>query len=175
MRLFIALPITKPVEQALGLALVRLESAVAATVPPERWHLTLAFLGEVADAQLVSQMLDHLSLPFLPAVTITHVGRGEQPQQVWAYAAATYPLLALQRMLVERLQQSGLPFPEADFTRPFIPHIRLGNLADSAKQTMLPDEAVQVTFVPKEAKLYVSVGAGENLHYEVQGSMPLTA
>jgi 2'-5' RNA ligase len=175
MRLFIALLLPEVVHKALRQAMVRWESYVKSTVPQDRWHVTVAFLGEVADDQDLAALLEDLSLPFLPAVTITHLGRGEQTQQLWSYAAPTYPLQTLHKIIMERVQSSGLLLPTADLHRDFVPHIHIGDFTAEAMLMMLPDEIIQATFVPKEAVLLASMRDGETSYYKPQGTIKLKA
>lgn len=96
--------------------------------PPEQFHLTLCFIGEVDGSSFldIREALAKVTFPAF-ALRLQSVGffppRG-QPRVVWAGIEKSEPLLGLQRKIATRLFQLGFE-PE---NRKFSPHITLARL-----------------------------------------------
>ncbi|KAA1171922.1 RNA 2',3'-cyclic phosphodiesterase [Marinobacter salinexigens] len=88
-------------------------------------HLTLVFLGEVADARLpeVVTSLEGLSLPMfdLDVCSLGCFGSASAPHNLWAGIEPEEPLAALHHELRTRLEGIGFAFE----SRRFRPHITL--------------------------------------------------
>jgi 2'-5' RNA ligase len=108
---------------------------------PVRWvardalHLTLQFLGEVADARVaaIQSALEALA-PQHAAFEMALGGLGafpdvRSPRVIWAGIEAAPELLSLQRAVALRLANLGWE-PEA---RPFSPHLTLGRARREAR------------------------------------------
>ncbi|MTW11775.1 RNA 2',3'-cyclic phosphodiesterase [Pseudoduganella eburnea] len=113
-------------------ALVRLQQAVRGRlIPPEKLHLTMAFLGR-QPAQSLPVLLEILE--GMPAValrlSIDCYGYFKRPQIAWAGPSAPpAALLALQSGLMERLVAAGF---SAATHGEFRPHITLAREANEA-------------------------------------------
>jgi len=96
--------------------------------PPEQFHLTLCFIGEVDGASFldIREALAETTCPAF-SLRLQSVGffppRG-QPWVVWAGVEKCEPLTALQHKVVARLLQLGF-VPE---NRKFAPHVTLARL-----------------------------------------------
>ncbi|MFM9059039.1 MAG: RNA 2',3'-cyclic phosphodiesterase [Planctomycetaceae bacterium] len=130
-RLFVALELPKPVGWRLGQVLAQPPRGVR-PVRPAQMHLTLHFLGDVADATHVALPGALARVAFEPfAVEIRRTGvfppRG-RPSVLWAGIADSAPLVALHAAVGTALASCGLEIE----TRPFVPHVTLARLTPAA-------------------------------------------
>lgn len=129
MRLFVALPIPPAIEDDLW----PLQDGVpgATWTAPDEHHLTLRFLGEVADARVaaLAAALDKLRLHGF-TLQLAGVGffppRGH-PTTLWAGVAERAPLDHLHAKIDLACGQLGL----GRDSRQFMPHVTLARLHDS--------------------------------------------
>lgn len=130
-RLFVGLE----VPDGLAERLVALQAGLpeARWIPRENMHLTLAFIGEVAepDAEDVAEALDALDGPPLAVEPdgLGWFGRPHQPSSLVMHARRTDALVRFQKRLSTRLREVGHP-PEA---RKFAPHVTIGRLKRTAE------------------------------------------
>jgi 2'-5' RNA ligase len=137
-RLFVAVDVSAEVRRALDEALRPLRELApgARWTAPEKWHLTLQFLGGV-DAQRLGELAQGLgqaalaSHPF--ALQLSGAGTFGRPGHdtvLWAGAAeGALPLERLARGVGAVLAPLGFP-PEA---RPFAPHLTLARAQDGRR------------------------------------------
>jgi 2'-5' RNA ligase len=181
MRCFVAVELSERVRQELGRLVREVRSKVRDVrwVRPDRMHLTLAFLGEVA-AEFVEQ-----ARPGLESAAAGHAvfeagmgGLGAFPSSgrarvVWAgMASGADRVQALQRDVVRALQPEGFA-PER---RPFIPHLTLGRLRVPADVgTICSLQFVSSPFVVDQVILFRSVLRPEGPEYTALATFPLAA
>ena len=142
MRLFVAVPLDDAVRRAAADLVDGCRrraghlspNARITWVDPDRMHLTVRFIGQVADA-VADAMRDALTppVPLAPfACTIagagTFPGRG-QPRVIWAgVTEGRAELAALEQAVSRRLEGIGVePDP-----RPYRPHLTLARVRDGA-------------------------------------------
>jgi 2'-5' RNA ligase len=135
MRCFVAIDLPDDVRAALGGAQARLRAAAPRAdvrwVDPGKMHLTLKFLGEVAEERLggVRDALDRVTGPTCPfAVACTGLGvfpGPSRPRVVWAGITGGLRELGLLAAQVERVVEPLGFLPER---RPFRGHITLGRV-----------------------------------------------
>lgn len=139
MRCFLALPIPDDILRPLALvqALLNLPDELATLLPPDSFHLTLAFLDEVDSftLQAVHEAMEALQLPaFALDLAGLDVFGGSKPHAVWARAAENPALSALQAKVETAARRAGVTIP----TRRFVPHVSLARLrrgsADQSRQ-----------------------------------------
>ncbi len=138
-RTFVALPI--PQERAEKLA--RLQSLIAPELPtarwvePEKFHLTLAFLGDVPDADLtlLCRTVADAVLSF-PPFELSLEGLGvfpdpTRPRVVWAGVTGSdlEQLSVTQKAVAAAVASVGYPLEDDRFS----PHITLGRLKPGAR------------------------------------------
>src|SRR5687768_16160184 len=122
-------------------------------IPTERWHLTLFFFGDVRNhAQYLGRLKQGLPQAFVPTVSITHIGRGAQRDQLWAYVTPTPALLSLREALSERLRK--IHFPRPGEFRTFKPHIHLANFYPAVRGMGIADAPFPSAYAISEAYLY---------------------
>ena len=110
--------------------------------PVERWHLTLAFLGEVDPGRLgdVGRALD--GVPAAGPITLRMSGGGSfgrgRSSVLWAGVDGDLAgLVALQAGIREALEEHGLPHD----TRPFTPHLTVAYATSPDVRAALTDHA----------------------------------
>jgi 2'-5' RNA ligase len=139
MRLFTAVELTDEAREAIGTEQAALAACLRRGgdsklrfVRPEHMHLTLSFMGEVADHDapaIVGAISENL--PFAPfAITFKGIGvfppRGA-PRVLWlGVSAGEQAICDLQRLVATRLAAVGVE-PER---RPFHPHLTLARWRD---------------------------------------------
>jgi 2'-5' RNA ligase len=127
-RLFVAIDLPKPVGWRLAQLLGQPPRGVRPTRPGQL-HLTLHFLGDVAEGtqEALLEALGRVTLePFTIAICGTGVfpPRG-RPSVLWAGVAASAPLAALHAGIAAALESCGLEVER----RPYVPHVTLARLA----------------------------------------------
>ena len=139
MRLFIAIDLNEDARGAIADEQRRLKVAIGQTratvkwVRPEQMHLTLVFLGEVAETR-AQAIVDAIGQPVpQPPFDLAFAGIGVFPPRgapnvLWIGASAgEAPSVELQRQLADRVAQLGIPLER----RPFHPHLTLARLKES--------------------------------------------
>jgi RNA 2',3'-cyclic 3'-phosphodiesterase len=138
MRLFFALWPDAPAAAALDeLARALAPALDGKPVPAAKIHLTLAFLGEVAEARVpdVVAAADGVRGGEF-ATALDHVGSYRRAKVAWAGSDAAPPALAsLQGALAEALRVRGFALEEREFN----PHVTVvRRIARALPRTMLP-------------------------------------
>lgn len=104
-----------------------------------------------------------MSLAFTPTIELTHVGRSDETNCLWAYAAMSYPMRTIYALLVQRL--SDLATKEIT---PCLPHITLATIKDNAP-SLLADEILAMTFSVRDL---VILERGQSAH-DAEKNSPL--
>jgi 2'-5' RNA ligase len=139
LRLFIAIDLDEAARAAIAEEQRRLKAAIGSTratvkwVRPDQMHLTLVFLGEVADAR-VQAIVEAIDRPIVESpFDLAFAGVGVFPQRgapnvLWIGASAgKAETIAVQRQLADRVAPLGIPLER----RPFHPHLTLARLKGS--------------------------------------------
>ncbi len=100
---------------------------------PDLWHVTLLFLGALAEEDL-ARAVSALNTwcPSLSQVSLEMAGVGAFPEPhearvLWLGVHRSQEMLAFRHELVEHISAAGVVAPEAD-TRDFVPHLTLARL-----------------------------------------------
>jgi RNA 2',3'-cyclic 3'-phosphodiesterase len=178
------------VPEVLGQKLTRLQTLLAPDVPDARWsttmpfHLTLAFLGDVDDTELVEICrVSAAAVAGLEPFPIRLEGLGvfpspTRPRVVWVGATCpgVAPLETLQKEVVKAVRAIGRP-PDDDR---FHPHVTLGRLKPGRRPS--PDMTPLLkhyrtwaagSFTINEAVVYSSSFTPEGPVYAPLGRAPL--
>ena len=138
MRLFVALQLSAEVRATFATLLgeLRRTDSKPRWVQPENLHITLKFIGHVADDKLPLICNALAAIPVPPPIAIESNGLGffpnaRRPTVIWAGMAPLPEVAALAGRIDNALVVCGVP-PE---TRPFAPHLTLARL----KETRLSD------------------------------------
>ena len=132
-RTFIAIDLNDEARRYLHQQIQRLASSLPRVrwVDPETLHLTLAFLGELDDAQLAQAIQATVETaqtahPFIVRVgALGMFGPAHNPRVIWVgLDGRLQPLLSLQAHLAERLARDGFPPDE----RAYAPHLTLARI-----------------------------------------------
>lgn len=126
MRLFIAIELPAELKQAL--ARLHCDLPGARWVPAAQIHLTLAFLGEVEEAD-AWRLNAELARIHLPSFTLSLTGpdcfpQRQRPRVLWVGVAPEARLTNLVAAVQSAIRDCGLPVEE----RPFSAHITLARL-----------------------------------------------
>jgi 2'-5' RNA ligase len=178
------------VPEALGQKLARLQTLLAPDVPGVRWvaaspfHLTLAFLGDVADTDLnevcgaaaaAAAAVESFELRLEGLGAFPNAAR---PRVVWVGATGPglAPLATLQKEAAQAVRAAGYP-PDDDR---FHPHVTLGRIRPGRGRA--PDLSAQVkhyqtwspgSFPVDEAIVFASTLSPEGPTYTPLGRAPL--
>jgi 2'-5' RNA ligase len=127
MRLFIAVNIDKKLLEDVGIlqnrirTKARLDKSDATWVKPEQMHLTLKFLGEVADDKLdqITKIVDEVAAAHAAfSIEIEKVGTFGRPAKVvWVGTGEkSSQLTAVQKNLEDKLSEAGWPKEQREFS-----------------------------------------------------------
>lgn len=135
-RAFVALTLPETVLSALRVQQFLLP--LPRKADPETFHLTLVFLGEVAEP-LLDAAHDRFEALRMPPFDLTLQGLGlfggAKPRAAWAGVAPSEPLMRLQAKLEQAARHPGI----AVDARKFIPHVTLGRFNPPA-----PEDAMRL-------------------------------
>jgi 2'-5' RNA ligase len=122
MRLFVGIPIPSNFFRALLRVAQNEETGKARWTPPEKAHLTLVFLGEVAEARLSSIEREVAAIHAAPLdIRVTHLDSFPRAGVLFAAVALSARLSHLHTVISSSMK--GLGFPQE--RRPYHPHITL--------------------------------------------------
>lgn len=170
-RLFIAIAIPPRAREILKTSLVQFQDAMKRPISENNWHMTLLFLGQCPNIKgYLARLTKPIPQPFVPTVTITHIGRGAVKRQLWAYASVTPNFEQVRTELVNRLKTMRFQAPGLKEKRLFVPHIRLADLEGGK---ILADKAAAVNFAVREVVIYRSHPSKHEVTYEAIGTVPL--
>ncbi|RMF80867.1 MAG: RNA 2',3'-cyclic phosphodiesterase [Nitrospirae bacterium] len=176
-RLFVAIDLPEPVRERLA----ALCSGVpgARWVAPEQFHLTLRFIGEVAEDRF-REIAAALPAAAGPPFSLALDGLGffpprGRPRVLWAGVAASEPLLALRTRVESALAAVGV---EREGRR-FAPHVTLARLKGTSPGRVgrfLEHHPLFRTdpFPVDRYLLYSSVLTRHGAHHRVEAAYPLT-
>ena len=135
MRLFIAVRLNEEMKDAiLDIQDALRNSGIRGReTVPENLHLTLAFIGEYDDPNLVKEVIESIDVrPF----QITLSGAGCFRDLWWAGIENSAPLTAVSRRLRRALADAGIPFDRKKFS----PHITIIRRAKGVLSDVHEDE-----------------------------------
>lgn len=167
MRLFLGLPVPARTAAALARHARATSLANARWTLPENLHLTLVFLGEVADDRLGSIVCELDELAWAPlSIRLTRLGMFPRAGALFVEVEPVARLLQLQAQIAERMTECGFALEE----RPYRPHITLARLRQPARlaENQLPlPAALQRGFKAGAVNLYRSHTGPTGSRYEV--------
>lgn len=176
MRLFIAVAADEKIKAAAVSAVARLRRAADGYrwVDPRDMHVTLRFLGEVADEKLpeIEALMRRAAASAAP-FELAYGGVGafdslEDPRVVWiGLSGGTAPMEALTKIL------------ERDEPRPYAPHLTLGRRKGEAfppefVAALKSEPALALARPVEKLSLYASRPAPFGHAYEILTEIPLT-
>ncbi|MCC7049755.1 MAG: RNA 2',3'-cyclic phosphodiesterase [Alphaproteobacteria bacterium] len=134
-RLFVGLALPQEVRQRLSFLTGGVPGA--RWDPPENYHITLRFIGEVemGQAEDIDAELQRIQVPefAVTLASVDHFGPPEKARVLYAGVERSELLLRLQGKVENGVQRAGLP-PEQ---RKFVPHVTLARLKDAPVQRIL--------------------------------------
>ncbi len=167
MRLFLGLPIPAELASAVTHHARTISLLKARWTAPENIHLTLVFLGEVAEQTLpsIKHELEELAAAPVP-IRLTNLNTFQRAGVLVAEVDPTPRLLHLQAQIASRMARCGFPLED----RPYHPHITLARsherLRLSDSQRTLPP-SLQRSFRVDTINLYRSNLIPTGPHYEI--------
>ena len=172
MRAFLAIPVPPDITRMLTGAQVGLE--VGRLVPPENFHITLAFLGDHPRPVLedLHSLLDGMHVEAME-LRISGLGvfGGEKPRLLFAEVLPNRPLSTLRKRVRTAAREAGI---ELEHSR-YHPHITLarfgsgligGDVVELQQFISARMARVQGTFTTKGFSLYESRLGSDAPHYE---------
>jgi 2'-5' RNA ligase len=131
-RLFVGLALPEEVRRRLSLLTGGVPGA--RWDPPENYHITLRFIGEVEMglAEDIDAELQRIQAPAfaLTLATVDHFGPGDKARVLFAGVERSEMLLRLHGKVENAVQRVGLPAEQRKFT----PHVTLARLKDTPPQ-----------------------------------------
>jgi len=171
MRLFIGLPIPSAMATTLACHARTMSLPKARWIAPESFHLTLVFLGEVAEQRLssIKNELEEVNFSSFP-IRLTNLNTFPRASVLIAEVDPINRLLHLQEQIVSRMARSGFA-PEE---RPYHPHITLARFHGSQprpprlseSQRALPS-LLRRSLSADTINLYRSNLTANGAHYEI--------
>mgnify|MGYP000512653491 CR=1 FL=1 len=177
-RVFIAVDLPQPVRDRL--AMLRGGIPGARWVPPENYHLTLKFLGEIdhgAIEDVIAALADLVMPGFAVAIDgVGHFGTERKPSVLFARVARSDLLQRLHDKVDRATVAAGLPPDD----RKFAPHVTLAYLrqANIARLARWQQEnnLLRVPDIPvARVDVVESHTGGEASHYVSLAEIPLLA
>lgn len=174
-RMFIALPVPEAALEKIRDTFGHFANAIESEVPTTKWHVTIAWLGEVYNpAQYMSKLLKPMPQSFVPTVRVTHVGRGHQRQQLWAYTETSTSLLNIRTQIIDRLKKMRFQLPDDSLEENFVPHITVAKLYEQLGRIGLADYPLLLSFVIDRLLVVRSDVTVEVSKYTIEGEISLT-
>jgi len=176
MRLFVAIDLPDEARQSVteicrGVPGVR-------WLPPDQFHLTLRFIGEVDDT-VAAAIRGGLAEIILPPFTLSLQGAGcfpspRRPRILWVGLTGGEPLIRLQHRIEAAVVKVGIPAEE----RPFSPHITLARLREHHEGLIAPFLERNASFhcgpfTVDAFHLYSSVLTAKGAIHQREASYPL--
>jgi 2'-5' RNA ligase len=174
-RLFVALEIPAVIRARLTLLQTGLPAA--RWTPPEYFHLTLRFIGEVDEgrARDIDDVLSSIEADaFELALSAIGLYGGREPHTLWVGVRPCPGLEILHNRIENSLQRFGLPAER----RKFSPHVTLARLKDCPEAKLAQYVAANNLFDSgpfpvSRFCLYSSVLSHGGSHYEIERTYPL--
>ena len=165
MRLFYGLSLPDDIRRQQARLALAAESIIPGRYAlPENHHLTLAFLGEVTQAQLpqAKAVIARCAAAFpAPRITLSGFSYFNKPENaILILKAQSNPALEpLNAALKAALSEENLPFDPG----PFSPHVTLARRAALGEAPVFPGFDAPPSFTAHEAHLFLSARDEENV------------
>lgn len=172
-RLFLGVSIPAATHHFFHQAMAALPQYIEKKVPESRWHVTLAYLGDVEHPQqYLSRLLKPMPQAYVPTMAVTHVGRGLHRMQLWGYVNPSTMLLSVRTQILDRLKTMRFPLPKS--MTDYVPHLNLATLYPMARGIGIADYPCAARFAFHQIHLYESIDLTTGVAYQVRASIPLT-
>ncbi|MBI2098439.1 MAG: RNA 2',3'-cyclic phosphodiesterase [Candidatus Wildermuthbacteria bacterium] len=190
-RIFIAINLPERIKEKLLEYKNKWPELPARWTTKENLHLTLAFLGNTSDQELVEvcallERVGERHNPFSLAFTKITYGPlrlrpGQAPKMIWAIGEKSTELLALQNDIGETPEHEASPLRQgsSEASQPFSPHLTLARLKTFELQRMeleeIPDisEEISLSFEAQSMEIMESQLKRSGSQYTVLQSIPL--
>lgn len=150
-RIFIAINFPQEIKQKLQASQMKWLELPAKWVRPENLHITLAFLGYVADEDLieifrVTREVASRHAPFLISLKKVCYGPPKKmpPRMVWASGERNMGLGSLQKDLENSLFSGPMENTKEPELRAYTPHVTLARIKQWDFRAIEPDERPQI-------------------------------
>jgi 2'-5' RNA ligase len=172
--LFLAFAVPSTIADALEPLYQHYGTVMEKRQPREKLHLTLVWLGEMAaDENFLKKIRVPLPQSFVPTVRLTHVGRGRARDQLWAFAEAAGPIMAIREQMLARLKDIGWDMPKQGLHKSFTPHIKVGTLYDQMSHIGVADHPFITSYAVQELILYKGSPGAHQAAYTPLASISL--
>lgn len=145
-RIFIAINLPENIKKELSNYQSKWPDLPARWVKKENLHITLAFLGYLADEELpevlkITREITQKNQPF--SINLNRICYGppkKPPRMVWVEGEKSQELGKLQKDLENSLLNSEVKLPEKPEVRPYAVHITLGRIKQWEFRAIEPEE-----------------------------------
>ncbi len=173
-RIFVGFSVPEHVRKEIKGAMNYYDKYLKRFVPEDNWHITLLFLGEVAEyKRCLDSVAKDITCLFLPTLSVVYIGKGLKRSQLWAYVEKNNSVVNLRDKIISRTKKLRLPTGRGAHN--FNPHIRLGDMLETAQSIGIADQPVTATFVPKKVNIYRSDLSKKMPVYSVERQINLSA
>jgi 2'-5' RNA ligase len=173
-RLFVAAEVPDEIKILLNEKLRQYTTYIKRLVNQNNWPMTFLYIGRVNDFESHQEVLGRdLSQAFLPTITLTHLGRGCQPDQLWVYAKPTALLQTIKQQLLQRVEGQIPNVSQTNQPEMFVPHIKLADLRDRSISKFVADSPLLVTWPVKKLFLFNSTVYLGETKYDIKGTIDL--
>ena len=174
-RMFIGVEVPDDVREKIQESLNGYTRFTKSLVPEENWHVTVLFMGEVFDyKQCLEALSAVMAQAFIPTLSLTHIGKGLKPQQLWTFAQATPLFGGLQKQLIGRLNSLDIAFKGDNVGSNFVPHIKLGDLRVGSSNNLLADLPMLAVWRVEKLNIYRSELLHAGANYSIVGHINLS-
>jgi len=172
-KMFIGIEIPDDVREQIRIQLEGYTKYTKKLVEEENWHVKMLSIGEIeGHDQFIESLSAEMPQSFLSTLSLTHIGKGPQRQQLWAFVNPTPLLDTLQKQLIGRLDSLNIK-PTQDTN--FIPHIKLADLRVGSSNNLLADIPMPAIWPIKKLSIYRSDLSHRQESYTVMGHINLSA
>jgi 2'-5' RNA ligase len=170
MSVFIATKIPQESIIAIRDVMRSYQDVLVSSVPQEKWHITMLFLGDIElSKESLASLVEPLPQKFHPVIKVLSLGEGKARNQLWAYTQPNQLLDTIRITLIERAKNAGIEIPNP--AEQYIPHIHVGTIDEHRQALAVPDAPATTSFSLRELVVFRS---NPDALYEQLAIIPVT-
>lgn len=160
MRAFVGVMVADGSAQHLDAAVALLRTAAATDagvrwIPRERWHITLAFLGDIDEERVpaLARALGHIAHDARSVGELRLRGSGQFDRTLWVGVDAPKPMHLLARAVQDAMRDAGIGVER----RPWRPHVTIARARQGSDALTAPQVALGAYTGPRWAPSSVAL------------------